>query len=74
MPHVYPDKPPNRPDPIIEDCHKAPDRRKEDRSYIPIAVAAAAIISLAAVAAITTNESEKQVARGEAVKQGETKN
>jgi hypothetical protein len=63
MAYEYPDKPTNRPDPIMEDGHKAPDQRKVDRSYIPIALAVAGIIALAAVAAVTTNESEEQVER-----------
>lgn len=54
MPYEYPDKPPNRPDPIIEDGHKAPDRRKEDRTYIPIALALAVVIALAAATALVT--------------------
>jgi hypothetical protein len=65
MAYEYPDKPTNRPDPIIEDGHKAPDQRKVKRSYIPIALAVAGILALATVAAITTNESEEQVERGE---------
>lgn len=52
MSYEYPDRPPNRPDPIIEDGHKAPDRRKEDRSYIPIGLAAAVVLVLAAAAAV----------------------
>jgi hypothetical protein len=63
MPYEYPDEPTNRPDPIIKDGHKAPDQRKVDRSYIPIAWAVTAILALAAVAAVTTNESDKQVDR-----------
>lgn len=65
MAYEYPDRPTNRPDPIIEDGHKAPDRRKEERSYIPLAFAVAAILTIAAVAAITTNESQQQVERGQ---------
>lgn len=52
MPYEYPDHPPNRPDPIMEHGHKAPDRRKEDRSYIPIAMAVAVILTLAAATAL----------------------
>jgi hypothetical protein len=63
MAYEYPDKPSNRPDPIMEDGHKAPDQRKVDRSYIPIALAVAGIVALAVVAAVTTNESEEQVER-----------
>lgn len=63
MSFEYPEHPTNRPDPIIEDGHKAPDQRKVDRSYIPIALAVAGILALAAVATITTNESEEQVER-----------
>lgn len=62
----YPDHPTNRPDPIIEDGHKAPDQRKADRSYVPIALTVAAILALAAVAAVaavTTHESQEQVER-----------
>jgi hypothetical protein len=65
MAYEYPDKPTNRPDPIMEDGHKAPDQRKVDRSYIPIALAVAGIVALAVVAAVTTNESEEQVERSE---------
>jgi hypothetical protein len=61
--YEYPEHPTNRPDPIIEDGHKAPDQRKQSRSYIPIAFAVAGILALAAVAAITTNESEEQAER-----------
>lgn len=72
MPHVSPDKLPNhRRESISGDSHTGPSRRKEELSYVPIAVAVAAIISLAAIAAITTNESEKQVLLGEAIKRGE---
>lgn len=71
MPYEYPDKPPNRPDPIIENGHKAPDRRKEDRSYIPIAMAVAAILAIAAVAAFSSFESQEQAERGEAAKQAD---
>jgi len=59
----YPDHPTNRPDPIIEDGHKAPDQRKSNRSYIPFALAAAAFIVVAAVAAVAVapaNESQEQ--------------
>jgi len=52
MSYEYPDHPPNRPDPIIEDGHKAPDRRKEDRSYIPVALFVAVVLILAAAAAV----------------------
>lgn len=72
MASEYPDRPSNRPDPIIEDGHKAPDERKRDRSYLPIALAAAAILLLAAVATISANLSQDQVERGEAHKQAET--
>jgi hypothetical protein len=65
MAYEWPDKPTNRPDPIMEDGHKAPDQRKVDRSYIPIALAVAGIVALAVVAAVTTNESEEQVERSE---------
>jgi hypothetical protein len=65
MAYEYPDQPTNRPYPIIEDGHKAPDQRKVNRSYIPIAMAVAGILALAAIAAITTNESEEQVERAE---------
>ncbi len=34
MSYEYPDHPPNRPDPIIEDGHKAPDRREERGSLL----------------------------------------
>jgi hypothetical protein len=61
MAYEFPDHPTNRPDPIIEDGHKAPNERKQSRSYIPIAFAVAGILAIAAVAAITTNESEEQV-------------
>lgn len=47
----------------MEDGHKAPDQRKVDRPYIPIALAVAGILALAAIATITTNESEEQVER-----------
>ena len=66
MPYKYPDTPPNRPDPIIEDGHKARDRRKQNRSFIPIALAVAGILAVAAIAAVTTHESEKQIDGGEA--------
>jgi hypothetical protein len=63
MSFEYPEHPTNRPDPIMEDGHKAPDQRKVDRPYIPIALAVAGILALAAIATITTNESEEQVER-----------
>lgn len=63
MAYEYPEHPTNRPDPIIQDGHKAPDQRKVDRSYLPIALAVAGILALASVAIITTNESEEQVER-----------
>jgi hypothetical protein len=72
MAYEYPDRPTNRPDPIIEDGHKAPDQRKKSRAYVPIALAVAAILALAVVAAITTNESQEQVERGEVNKGGNT--
>lgn len=68
MAYEYPDHPTNRPDPIMEDGHKAPDERKVNRSYIPIALAVAGILTIAAVAAVTTNESQEQVERGAADK------
>jgi hypothetical protein len=63
MAYKYPEQPTNRPDPIMQDGHKAPDQRKVDRSYLPIALAIAGILALAVVATITTNESEEQVER-----------
>jgi hypothetical protein len=63
MAYEYPDQPTNRPDPIIEDGHKARDQRKVNRSHIPIAMAVAGILALAVIAAITTNESEEEVDR-----------
>ncbi len=72
MAYEYPDQPTNRPDPIIENGHKAPDQRKVNRSYIPIAFAVAGILALAVVAALTTNESEEQVDRGEVSKSADT--
>lgn len=63
MTYQYPVHPTNRPDPIIEDGHKAPDQRKVDRSYLPIGLAVAGILALAAVAAVTTDESEELVER-----------
>lgn len=63
MAYEYPDKPTNRPDPIMESGHKAADQRKVERSYRPIWVAVAGILALAAIAAVTSNESEKQVER-----------
>jgi hypothetical protein len=39
------------------------DRPKGGTSYVPLVLAAIAILGIAAVAAITTNESEKQVER-----------
>jgi hypothetical protein len=63
MAYEYPDQPTNRPDPIIEEGHKAPDRRKTSRSYMPIALAVAGVLAIAAIAAITTDESEEQVDR-----------
>jgi hypothetical protein len=69
MAYEYPELPTNRPDPTLEDGHKAPDRRKTRRSYGVIAAAVAGILAIAAVAAITTNESEKHIDRA-AVQQG----
>jgi hypothetical protein len=63
MTFEYPEHPTNRPDPIMVDGHKAPDQRKVDRSYLPIALSVAGILALAAVATISTNESEEQVER-----------
>ena len=61
MAYEYPDRPTNRPDPIIEDGHNAPARRKEDRTWIPLVVAAAAaIIALAGIAVVTAHESQQQ--------------
>jgi hypothetical protein len=64
MAYEYPDRPTNRPDPIIENGHKAPDRRKEDRSWIPLVMAAAGILAIAGIAAVTTHESQQQVETG----------
>jgi hypothetical protein len=61
MSYEYPEHPTNRPDPIIENGHKAPDRRKEDRTWIPLVVAAAAaIIALAGIAVVIAHESQQQ--------------
>lgn len=70
MPYEYPDRPPNRPDPIMEDGHKAPDARKQNRAYIPaaFALAVAAVLAIAAIATLTSIESQEQVERGEAAK------
>jgi hypothetical protein len=72
MAYEYPDHPTNRPDPIVENGRKAPDQRKKSRAYIPILLAVGGILALATVAAITTNESEEQVERGEASKPANT--
>ena len=68
----YPDHLSNRPDPIIEDGHKAPDQRKISRAYIPISLVVAGILAIAAIAAVMTNESQEQVERGEANKYANT--
>jgi hypothetical protein len=64
MAYEYPDKPTNRPDPIIENGHKAPDRRKENRTWIPLVLAGASILAIAGIAAVTAHESQEQVETG----------
>lgn len=42
--YEYPDRPTNRPDPIMKDGHKAPDARKTDRTWIPIMMAVIVLV------------------------------
>jgi multisubunit Na+/H+ antiporter MnhC subunit len=55
----YPERPTNRPDPIIEGGHKAPDERKRRVSRTLILLAVIALLALAAFAAITAYRAER---------------
>lgn len=55
MAYEYPDRPTNRPDPIMLDGHKAPDARKTDRTWIPILMAVIVLVVAAVVILVVIN-------------------
>jgi|GEM_PF-6595146 len=67
----YPDRPTNRPDPIIENGHKAPDQRKAPRSKMPVVLVVAGILVIAVAAVATTYESDEQAANPQPLAQGD---